>query len=275
MRLRHTLLLLMLSVATRAVAAEEPQTPTVPQSPAADAVSVAAAKSAPATGDDPETLDTLFLRWDDPATGERLEKALNAGLAARPDDFGLVWRKARLRWSQADRLQGEARKKLAKEAWALGEKAIQLQPKRVEGHYWAGVGVGAYSQALGIISALTQGLEGRFTGFIDRAIEIDPDYFGGAPMAAKGRYHFELPWPKRNLNRAVELLTRVNTQHPDNLRAWLFRAEAELARGKPELAQEALEQVQKRPGSRDPADARYSKKLARAFAPEVQKKLKR
>lgn len=275
MRLRHTLLLLMLSVATKAAAAQDPQpqpSPNIP--PAAEAPADSAAGKAPAA-EDPEALDALFLRWDDPATGERLEKALNAGLAARPDDFGLLWRKARLRWSQADRLQGEARKKLAKEAWELGEKATQLHPKRVEGHYWAGVGVGAYSQAVGIMSALTQGLEGRFNGFIDRAIEIDPDYFGGAPVAAKGRYHFELPWPKRNLNKAVELLTRVNTKHPDNLRAWLFRAEAELARGQPELAQEALEQVQKRPGRRDPADARYSKKLARAFAPEVQKKLKR
>src|SRR5690606_26820026 len=225
--------------------------------------------------DDPAALDALFLRWDDPATGKKLEQALDAGLEKRPEDFELLWRKARLRWSQADRLKGDAKKKLAKETWELGERASKVSPKRVEGHYWAAVGVGAYSQAVGILSALTQGLEGRFNGFLDRAIELNPDYFGGAPLAAKGRYHFELPWPKRNLDRAVELLTRVNTQHPDNLRAWLFRAEAELARGKPELAQEALGQVQKRPGRKDPVDARYTKKLAKALAPEVQKKLKR
>ena len=266
MRLRHTtLLFLLINAATAVVAAQSPSTPTPPDT----------GSSAAQAADTPEALDALFLRWDDPATGARLEKALNDGLSARPDDFGLLWRKARLRWSQADRLQGEPRKKLAKEAWELGEKASRLQPQRVEGHYWAGVGVGAYSQAVGIMSALTQGLEGRFNGFIDKAIEIDPNYLAGAPVTAKGRYHFELPWPKRNLDRAVELLTRVNTQHPDNLRAWLFRAEAELARGKPELALEALGQVQKRPGRKDPVDARYTKKLAKALAPEVQKKLKR
>lgn len=269
MSLRHTLLLLILSFTTAATAAEAPETSTSGDAP------VQATDGAKAPADDLAHLDALFLRWDDRAAEERLEKALNAGLAKRSDDFELLWRKARLRWSQADRLKGDARKMMAKDAWALGEKAAQLQPKRVEGHYWAGVGVGAYSQAVGIMSALTQGLEGRFNGFIDRAIEIDANYFGGAPLAAKGRYFFELPWPKRNLDRAVELLTRVNTQHPDNLRAWLFRAEAELARGKPELAQEALAQVEKRPGRRDPADARYTKKLAKAFAPEVQKKLKR
>ena len=226
------------------------------------------------TWKDLAALDALHLQRDQPASLAKLEAALEEGLKAEPKAFELLWRKAQLRWTQADLTQGEAKKKLGQEAWTLGEQAIQAAPQRVEGHYWAAVGLGAYSQAVGILAALTQGLEGKFNGHLDRAIALAPGYNDGAPVSAKGRYFFELPWPKRNLDKAVELLTQVTRKHPRNLRAWLFLAEAELDRNQPQAAQAALEQVLKGSIAFDPPEGRHSKALARKFQPKVQERLK-
>lgn len=224
--------------------------------------------------EDRKVMRELFLRRDEPASLEKLEALLAQGLKAKPDDFELLIAKAQLRWNQADRVQGKAREKLGKEAWELGERAAKLKPHRVEGHYWAGVGVGAYSQGVGLLAALTQGLEGRFNGFIDKAIQLDAGYQDGAPVTAKARAHFELPWPKRNLDKSAELLRQVTAKHAANLRAWLYLAETELERGKAQEAAAALARVQSGSGRYDPPEARYAKRLARALEPKVKAKLK-
>lgn len=247
--------------------------PAQPQAERAPASDTTLAAPTP-TWKDLAALDALHLQRDQPASLAKLEAALEEGLKAEPKSFELLWRKAQLRWTQADLTQGEAKKKLGQEAWTLGEQAIQAAPQRVEGHYWAAVGLGAYSQAVGILAALTQGLEGKFNGHLDRAIALAPGYNDGAPLSAKGRYFFELPWPKRNLDKAVELLTQVTRKHPRNLRAWLFLAEAELDRNQPQAAQAALEQVLKGSIAFDPPEGRHSKALARKFQPKVQERLK-
>jgi len=222
---------------------------------------------------DPASLTALFHRRDEAAAVAALEAALEEGLKARPDDFELLWRKAQLRWNQADRVKGKERERLGKEVWQLGERAAKLKPSRVEGHYWAAVGVGAYSQGVGLLAALTQGLEGRFNGFLDKAIQLDPNYLGAAPLTAKGRAHFELPWPKRNLDASAELLRQATAKDPGNLRAWLYLAETELERGRPQEADAALARALQGSVAYDPPEARHVKGLARQLAPKVKAKL--
>ena len=50
-----------------------------------------------------------------------------------------------------------------KEGMKYGEKAIQLNPGGVEGHYYYGLSVGIYSDGVSVFTALKEGAQGKDT----------------------------------------------------------------------------------------------------------------
>lgn len=109
---------------------------------------------------------------------------------------------------------------------------------------------GVYSQAVGVLKPLKDGLEGKFNERLDTAIKINLDYERGSPLLAKGRYHYELPWPKRDL------------------------AETLLADGEAEKAREAILKVKQGSVAYDPAEGRrvqeWAKKVEAKIAEELE-----
>jgi tetratricopeptide (TPR) repeat protein len=228
----------------------------------------------PASASTPEELDQLYSQRSEPSAVEKLEAALDQGLQATPEDYELLWRLARLRYWQADGAPaGKRRETLARQGWDVAEKAVKVAPGRVEGHYYAAVNIGAYSQAVGILSALAQGLEGRFNARIDKAMALDTSFERGGPWLAKGRYHYELPWPKRDLRKSAELYRKVLDAYPDRLRAWYYLAETLQADGQPTKALEALRELDKGGLASDPPEGRrvlgWSSPLRDKLAREV------
>ena len=102
---------------------------------------------------------------------------------------------------------------------------VKAKPAWVGGHYYAAAGIGIYSQAVGILKALGEGLESKFNERLDKAIEIDPRFQKEMPLIAKGRYYFELPWPKRNLGKSATWYRKALALDPNNLRATAWLAE--------------------------------------------------
>jgi tetratricopeptide (TPR) repeat protein len=219
-------------------------------------------------------LDALFAKRGDAAAFKELEAALKKASAAAPDDYELVWRQARSRQWEADGAKDERLKKaLGRQTWDLGERAVKLAPERVEGHYYAATGIGAYSQAVGIMKALGEGLEGKFNERLDKALQLNPDFDGGAPLLAKGRYYYELPWPKRDLAKSASLYEKALAKFPGNLRAHLFLAETLLKDGKAEKAREAIQKVKQGSTAYDPAEARRVQELAKKVETEIEEEL--
>lgn len=217
-----------------------------------------------AQDDTPAKLDALYAKRDDPAAQKELEQALQDAFKASPDDYGVLWRVARSRYWAADGLpNGDSKKKLGKEAWDLAERALKKNPKGTEASYYAAVSIGAYSQAVGILAALAEGLEGKFNDRLDYAIKVDGGYDHGGPLIAKGRYFFELPWPKRDLGKANQILQKVTEAHPEALRAYVYLAEAQLDDGKAALARETLAKAVSGAVSYDPAEGKRAKEMAR------------
>jgi tetratricopeptide (TPR) repeat protein len=220
-------------------------------------------------------LDALFARRSDAAAFKELDAALKKAQEASPDDYELVWRVARSRQWEADGAKDERLKKaVGKQAWDYGERAVKLNPERVEGHYYAAAGIGAYSQAVGIMKALGEGLEGKFNERLDKAIQLDPGFEWGAPLLAKGRYYFELPWPKRDLAKSASLYEKALAKFPGNLRAHLFLAETLLKDGKAEKAREAIQKVKQGSTAYDPAEGRRVQELAKKVEAEIEEELK-
>src|SRR5439155_22503584 len=119
-------------------------------------------------------LDELYLRRDDPKAYEEADKLLTSELKSKPDDYGLLWRAARLHVYAAISAGNDSRKKVeAKTAWDYGDKARKANPAGAEGHYWAAAGVGLFGEAYGVMKAITEGVDGKFRERVDKAIEID------------------------------------------------------------------------------------------------------
>jgi len=222
-----------------------------------------------------EALDAAFARRGQPAEVQALDRSLTEALKAEPRDFELLWRASRLKQWIADGATDERLKKQAgKEAWELGDRARALNPARVEGHLYAAIGLGAYSQAVGVVKALRQGLEREFLSRLDAATRANADYLRGNPVLVRGRYHYELPWPKRDLDKSAAAFRQVLKKHPEDLRAWLYLAETLLKDGKEEEARAAILKVTRGSAAYDPAEATRVQRWGREVQAKIEEELR-
>jgi hypothetical protein len=228
-----------------------------------------------ATPDELSALDALHAKRAESAAVKELDAALNKALQTAPEDFELLWRAARsVQWQADGAADSKLKKSLGKQAWELGDRARKAAPGRVEGHYFAAAGIGSYSQAVGILTALGEGLEGKYNERLDTAIKLDSQYDRGAPLLIKGRYHYELPWPKRDLKKSAALYQKVLAAHPDNLRAWMFLADTLLADGEAKQAQEAILKVSQGSVAYDPPEGQRVQAQAKKVQARIEEKLK-
>jgi hypothetical protein len=210
--------------------------------------------------------DAAYAHRDEPAALERLRTALAAAEQAGPVDYELSWRLARLySWLSDDpAIQDAEKSKLGKIGWDHAEKAIALDPARVEGWHYAAVNMGQYSLGIGILRALSQGIEGKFKDRLSHAEKIDPGYSGGAIPTAWGRFWFKLPWPKYDGKKSEAALKQALLVNPDNVRARVYLAdlyekEDEGAKARVELERAAAGE----PGRYDAPEERRYQAVAR------------
>jgi hypothetical protein len=215
--------------------------------------------------------DDLWKRRNDPAAIQRLEQIAEDHLAQDPDGFETNWRKAALVAWEADGEPDGSQTKAAKGkiAWEAADKAIRANQADVRGHYYAGVGVGLYSEGVGVLAALSQGLEGKFRERILAALRINKDFLDGAPQVVWGRYFYKLPWPKRDPEESIKVLSVAVKTHPNNWRAKLYLADSLILNGLPDQDDEAhklVDRILAAPaGAGDPAEEARIKERARQW----------
>ena len=210
-----------------------------------------------------EKFDELWHHRDETGVEKQLEQIVQQQLAAEPRSFEANWRLSALYNWTADSKDGDEKAGLAKKAWDAGDRAVAAKPEDVHGHYNAGVGIGLYSEGVGIITALSQGLEGKFRDRILASLRLDKDYLDGAPQVVWGRYFFKLPWPKRNVDEATKILTEAVRTHPRNLRAKLYLADCYADGDKVDEGTKLVRQILDAPLGDDPPEDRRLKKKAR------------
>src|SRR5262249_13608199 len=114
--------------------------------------------------------DELWKTRDQAASGKEMQKILDDQLAKDPKSFEANWRQASLYNWDANGTEGDKKAELGKKAWEAADKAREAKPDDVRGQYQAAVGVGLYSEGIGILSALSQGIEGKFKERIQAAL---------------------------------------------------------------------------------------------------------
>jgi tetratricopeptide (TPR) repeat protein len=219
--------------------------------------------------------DALQARREHAPTGpvmNRQVELLEAAVARHPENFELLWRLSRAYFWKSDFAPNDRlRSELGEKGMTYGDRARALRPNDVRGHYFAALGVGSYSQGMGIITALRRGMERRFNERLDRAIAVDARFDCGGPLVTKGRYFFELPWPKYDAARSVEFLERTLEVCPNSPRAWAYLAEVHLKEGRTAEARAAVDRALAIDPSTffDPPEARRG----RVLAEQVQRQL--
>ena len=241
----------------------------------------AAAVAAPATSKDRSALlaraDELWKNREDPAALAQNKRILDQALIDSPADYEWLWRAAVWNFWCSDEAQRpkDERVKLAKTAWDLSERAVTANPGGVEGHFFSAAAMGNYSLGIGILRALGQRIEGKFTTRLSEADRINPNFAHGGIAVAWGRYHASLPWPKYSEKKATAAYQRALAINPDNLRARVYWAELLLEEDHPSEAKRLLDEVmQAHPGKYDAPEERRAKAMAQALLVKVTAALK-
>ncbi|MFL5319809.1 MAG: tetratricopeptide repeat protein, partial [Myxococcaceae bacterium] len=107
----------------------------------------------------------------------------------------------------------------------------------------------------------------------DTSMKIASDLDLMGPTVAKGRYYYELPWPKRSLSKSADLLQKVIEKHPENMRARLYLAQTQLKDGDAKKAKETLAPVFTGSTAYDPPEAKRVQGLAKGVQKEIDEEL--
>jgi tetratricopeptide (TPR) repeat protein len=218
--------------------------------PATTAAAEPPSTAAPATSPQPDGLAAALARadaaWkerDAPGALGELQAALDEAARLAPGDYGLLWRQARLTTWQAEDpgIKDEQKSKLGKRAWDLAEQATRVDPEGVEGWFYAAAGMGNYALGIGIFSALSQGIEGKFKERLSRAERISPRFLDGGIQVAWGRFWFKLPWPKHDAGKCRTALKAALAQDPEGVRARVYLGDLEADEGHKDQARAAWE----------------------------------
>jgi tetratricopeptide (TPR) repeat protein len=222
-------------------------------------------------------IDELHRRRDDRAAWHEEQRLVQAILARGPNDHGVLWRAARFYfWASDDpSVPTDQRSRWGKDGWDIAERAISVNPNDAAGYYWAALCMGNYALGLGVVKALSQGMEGKFRDRLGRAATLNAGYEYGGVDIAWGRFYDKLPWPKRDRKKAEEHFRRALEVNPNHLRARVYLASSYLNSNRAEEAKRLLEEVVAAPvGRYDAPEERRAKAIATGLLPDLYAKIK-
>lgn len=132
------------------------------------------------------------------------------GIEKHPDSYDFLWRASRSASQYAEsakciQINGWRKicEKWGKKGIDFGEKAILINPKRVEGYYWQCCSIGVYKDGAGLISMIREGIYQKMKRGGRKAYEIDKSYCDYGPVFGGTIFYSEPPWPLRNIDKAI------------------------------------------------------------------------
>ncbi|MGE5508098.1 MAG: tetratricopeptide repeat protein [Chitinophagales bacterium] len=161
--------------------------------------------------------DDAWLKRDDQAQLAKAVEAYEKALAVDGENYDVLWRLAR-----AYEWQGKLAKKdklaLLEKGKACAEKALKVNERGADGHYWLGALIGRIGEARGILNSLF--MVKPMKAEMDRVVELNPNY--AAAHYVLSLLYWKVPGPPLsigNKQKALEeaklavKLEPANTQH--------------------------------------------------------------
>jgi tetratricopeptide (TPR) repeat protein len=213
-----------------------------------------------------ERADVLFAARD---YGDNLKQATSMmeQLTARePSNYEAWWRLARLRYYLVDHEKDRSKKsKLLQAGVDAAKKAVALDDKRVEAHFWFAANEGEYADLKGALQSLN--LVKTIRKEFEAALAINPAYENGAIYSALGQIDLNLPrLLGGNERRGVERLEEGLKVGPNNAELKVTLAEVYGKKGRKDEARKLLESVLSgNDPTRTPAEMEELRTKARAL----------
>jgi tetratricopeptide (TPR) repeat protein len=190
-----------------------------------------------------ERVDVLFAARDN---GDNLKQAtsmMELLTTREPSNYEACWRLARLKYYLADREQDSSKKsKLLQAGVEAAKKAVALDDKRVEAHFWFAANEGEYADLKGALQSLN--LVKTIRKEFEAALAINPAYENGAIYSALGQIDLNLPrLLGGNDRRGIERLEEGLKVGPNNAELGVTLAEVYGKKGRKDEARKLLESV--------------------------------
>jgi tetratricopeptide (TPR) repeat protein len=102
------------------------------------------------------------------------------------------------------------------------EKAKKLNSSRVETFYYHALSISMYGLGKSVVSALLEGISGKYETALNGAININKTYAGSGALRSFGRYYYILPWPKRDLDESEKYLKEAVQLSPNEMLGHIY-----------------------------------------------------
>ncbi|MRR14588.1 hypothetical protein EG833_04005 [archaeon] len=181
------------------------------------------------------------------------KKALEIAIKAvqqQPQSFEANWVAAK-----AYRMTGDESKKAnvpnwkaickdyGKKGMQYAEKAMALEPNKVDGYLWYASSVGTYSDGVSILTALKEGLKDKTQKGFETAYRIDKMYNDAGPVLGLGRFWSVLPWPMKDKKKALMYLEEFQKYFPNKPEGQVYLGQAYLDVGEKAKAKAVLDKA--------------------------------
>lgn len=195
-------------------------------------------------------VDKLYFQRDQPGKLDEAAQALEKLVSIGGADAGLWWRYARVLVREGERNDRKKDKlDLFGRAQDAARKAIALDAREPEAHFWLGAAMGRYGQTKGIFKSLS--LVGSIRGEMRETLRLDPGH-GGAHHVL-GEILWQVPgFAGGDKRRALAEFEEAVRLTPDYSANYPSLAKAYLKFGEKEKARALLERLEKLGRPADP-----------------------
>jgi TRAP transporter T-component len=137
------------------------------------------------------SLDELYANRTDLSSARRAADGWSAALESGAGGFDAAWKLARADYWLGGHAPANERRTFLEQGITAGRKAVAIDTKRPEGHFWIAANMGALAESYG----LRAGLKYRrpIRDELDAVLAIDPGFQDGSADRALGRWYFKVP----------------------------------------------------------------------------------
>jgi tetratricopeptide (TPR) repeat protein len=214
--------------------------------------------------------DLLYAGREQLASARQAADIWEARLTANSRDFESAWKLARACYWLGGHVPADEQRQQYERGIKAATRAVELEPKKPEGHFWMAADMGAMAEGFGLRAGI------RYRAPIKTALEtvlqIDRSFQQGSADRALGRWYFRVPRLfGGSKDKAIAHLKQALTYAPQSTATHFFLAETYIDMDRPEEARREAQLVLDAPLDPEwtPEDKEFKQKAA-----ELLKRLK-
>jgi tetratricopeptide (TPR) repeat protein len=187
--------------------------------------------------------DELYAQRLDLAKAKEALVKYQEALLTGENKYETYWKMARVEYWIGDKTENNKEKQaIFQQGIYHAKKAVEVEPNKVDGHFWLGVNYGVYGEAKGVLKSLF--LVKPIKQEMNKVLELDRNYESGGADRVLGRVYFKLPgFAGGDKKKSLEHLLKSKELGPKDGLTRIYLADTYLALDQVEKAREELEYV--------------------------------